>query len=98
MLTPANSQEKQPEDPQLEDGEDPRVVFTYRRRCWFLDLLLAGMTVQAAARRAGVSRKTCYAWRRRDRAFAMAWHDFVRDAKIGAYLDVLASRRAERKP
>src|SRR5438093_6838251 len=59
----------------------------------FLAALRAGKSIAAAARAAGIGRRTAYDWRDRDAAFAAAWDEAW---EIGTdYLEDLALKGAE---
>jgi transposase-like protein len=46
---------------------------TSKRREIFLQMLAAGLTVERAAKAIGVTRMTCYQWRRADAQFRAEW-------------------------
>ena len=61
----------------------------------FLAALRAGKSIAAAARAAGIGRRTAYDWRDRDAAFAAAWDE---SWEIGTdYLEDLALKGAEER-
>jgi transposase-like protein len=58
--------------------------WTPERRRQFLDLLTDGVDVRRACARIGLSREGLYRLRRRDAAFARAWDEARRSARIAA--------------
>ena len=58
----------------------------------FVEQLVKGETITAAAKAAGICRRTAYSWRESDEAFAEAWDDAL---EIGTEkLETEATRRA----
>ena len=55
--------------------------WTPQRRQLFIELLGAGLDVQRACAKVGLSRQAAYPLRRRDPAFAQAWDGAVRSAQ-----------------
>lgn len=58
----------------------------------FVEQLVKGQTITAAAKAAGICRRTAYSWRESDKTFAEAWDDAL---EIGTEkLETEATRRA----
>lgn len=69
-----------------------RTIRTPEKEAAFLEALTKGLSITAAAKDAGVGRRTAYEWREEDEAFRQIWDDAVE-----AGTDVLedeAKRRA----
>ncbi len=87
-----------------------RTKLTPKRRKVFLEMLGAGLTIEKAAKAIGVTRETCYQWRRADASFREDWEAAIdistdqveaglfqsaRDGDVTAAIFLLRSRKPE---
>jgi hypothetical protein len=55
-------------------------LLTPKRRAVFLEMIGAGLTIERAAKAIGVTRMTCYQWRRTDAQFRAEWESAIDDS------------------
>jgi hypothetical protein len=87
-----------------------RTLLSPKRRAIFLEMIGAGLTIEKAAKAIGVTRETCYQWRRTDPIFRQEWEAAIdistdqveaglfksaRDGDVTAAIFLLRSRKPE---